>query len=135
MLQFNTAVSTLMIWINYLEKKKAITWEEYETFIKLLSPFAPHVTQELWHLLSSTASYIFMQDWPLYQDKYLTEEKVNIAVQVNGKLRDTIQVKLEQLGDKEFVENLAKDSEKVKKYLESVKKVIYVEGRIINFVV
>lgn len=135
MLQFNTAVSSLMIWLNHLSEKNQVSREEYENFLKLLSPFAPHITQELWQTLNSTANYIFMQDWPKYQAKYLISATTKIIVQINGKTRETIQVESSRLKVQSFIEDEVKKSEKVKKYLGQVKKVVYVQGRIINFVV
>ncbi len=136
MLQFNTAVSSLMIWLNHLSAKKEVSRQEYEAFLKLLAPFAPHITEELWQLINPSASSIHLENWPVYQSKYLISEEVNIAVQVNGKLRDTIRIKSEDIKAQEKVELEAKKSERVVKYLISQsKKVIYVEGKIINFVI
>ena len=136
MLQFNTAVSSLMIWLNYLSAKSKISKEEYETFLKLIAPFAPHITEELWQLINPTADSIHLENWPVYQSKYLISDRLNIVVQVNGKLRDTILVKSGDIKDREKVEIQAKASKKVVKYLIlQPKKVIYVEGKIINFVI
>lgn len=136
MLQFNTAVSSLMIWLNHLSAKKEVSRQEYETFLKLLAPFAPHITEELWQFINPSASSIHLENWPLFQSKYLISDRLNIAVQVNGKLRDTIHVKSEDIKAQEKVELEAKKSEKIVKYLISQpKKVIYVEGKIINFVI
>jgi leucyl-tRNA synthetase len=136
MLQFNTAVSSLMIWLNYLTTKKSVKSEEYETLLKLLSPFAPHVTQELWHSINPNANFIYLEKWPACQEKYLISASINIVVSVNGKIRDTIEIQSSQVKDQDLIENEAKMSSKVNKYLASgVKKVIYVEGKIINFVV
>ncbi|MBI2025903.1 MAG: leucine--tRNA ligase [Candidatus Levybacteria bacterium] len=135
-LAFNTAVSALMIWLNHLSAKKSVSSMEYETFLKLLAPFAPHITEELWHLINENANSIHLENWPKVESKYLMEEEINIAVQVNGKLRDTISVKSDDIKAQEKVEIEAKKSERVAKYLnQRPKKVIYVEGKIINFVV
>ncbi|OGH06580.1 MAG: hypothetical protein A2171_01555 [Candidatus Levybacteria bacterium RBG_13_35_9] len=174
MIQFNTAVSSLMSWINYLSAKTAVGKEEYSVFLKLLAPFAPHITEELWQRLrvgisnfqfppaspseagraiSNQANYstmkqlnnfesIHLQSWPNYEEKYLIEDQVQVVVQINGKMRDTIQIQnssIRQAQDKiqSEVETQAKKSQKVLKYLEGkeIKRVIYVEGKIINFVV
>ena len=133
--QFNTAVAALMIWLNHLSSKK-VSKEEYETFLKLLSPFAPHITEELYQLVSQSDSSIHLTNWPQYQAKYLTEEEVKIIVQVNGKLRDTILIKSSDLRSQKLVEDIAKDSQIVSKHLKDkeIKKIVYVEGKIINFV-
>lgn len=135
--QFNTAVSTLMTWINFLSAKKNIAKEEYETFLKLLSPFAPHITEEIWHSINASDSSIHLTNWPQYQSKYLKDKIVEIVVQVNGKLRDTIKVEYEKVDDQKYVEELAKKAEKTSKHLEKVdiKKSIYIKGRLINFVI
>lgn len=136
MLQFNTAVSSLMIWLNHLSAKEEVSRDEYETFLKLLAPFAPHITEELWQLISPSASSIHLENWPLFQSKHLINEEINIVVSVNGKLRDTIRVKSQDIKNQEKIERKAKKSEKVANYLKTVpKKVIYVEGKIINFVI
>ena len=135
--QFNTAVSTLMTWLNFLSAKEKITKEEYETFIKLLAPFAPFITEEIWHLINPSANFVHSENWPQFQSKYLNEEIIEIVIQVNGKLRDTIKIESEKLDDQNYVESLAKSSEKAGKYLEKadIKKSIYIKGRLINFVV
>lgn len=146
--QFNTAVSTLMTWLNFLSAKKYLTKEEYETFLKLLAPFAPHLTEEVWQMINSTANparnttqsvsggSIHLENWPKHNEKYLVENEVLVVVQVNGKLRDSIKIKSSDIKNQSLVEDEVKKSEKVIKYLTNpVKKVIYVEGKLINFVV
>lgn len=135
--QFNTAVSSLMKWLNFLEGKKKVSKEEYQTFLKLLSPFAPFITEELWHLDSLSDKSIHLENWPSYQANLLIEEEMDIVVQVNGKLRDTIRVQNSEFRIQSKVEEIAKRSRKVAKYLEGkkIQKVIYIEGKLINFVV
>jgi leucyl-tRNA synthetase len=135
--QFNTAVSTLMTWINYLSAKEKLAKEEYEVFLKLLAPFAPHITEEIWHSQGLSDNSIHLSNWPEYQSKHLNDKIVEIVVQVNGKLRDTIKVEQERVGDQEYIEKLAKESEKTSKHLEKadIKKSIYIKGRLINFVI
>lgn len=136
MLHFNTAVSSLMIWLNHLYSKKSVSRVEYEAFLKILAPFAPHITDELWHLINPTANFIHLENFPLYQSKYLLQDYSKIIVQVNGKFRDVIEIQNSKIKSQSEVENEAKKSEKLKKYLNTpVKKVIYVEGKVINFVV
>jgi leucyl-tRNA synthetase len=134
---FNTGVSALMTWLNFLSAKKEIGEEEYKTLIKLLSPFAPHITEEIWHSLNLNAKSIHLEKWPEYDSKYLVEENIAVVVQVNGKLRDTVIVKNSKIKSQNDVEEEARKGERVQKYLSGkrVKKVIYVEGKIINFVV
>jgi leucyl-tRNA synthetase len=135
--QFNTAVAALMTWLNYLSAKEKVDKEEYATLLRLLAPFAPHITEELWHLINPSANSIHLENWPLYQAKYLVEEMVSVVVQVNGKLRDTLTIQNTKIKEQKEIEEAVKHSLKVSKYLEnqSIKKVIYVEGKLINFVV
>ena len=135
-LQFNTAVSSLMIWLNYLSAKQTVFTKEYETLLKLLAPFAPHMAQEIWQSINPTASFIHLEKWPQYQANFLNKQKIKIVIQINGKVRDTLEIQSSEINNQNFIENEAKNSQKVKKYLKSeVKKVIYVKGKIINFVV
>jgi leucyl-tRNA synthetase len=135
--QFNTAVASLMTWLNFLSTKEKITAEEYETFLKLLAPFAPFITEELWQSISPSAKSIHLQEWPLFQSKFLVEEEVSIVVQINGKLRDTVLVESAKIKTQNAAEQQAMNSEKIQKYLagQTVKKVIYVEGKLLNFVI
>lgn len=141
-MKFNTAVAALMTWLNYVESKTSISKEEYKTFILLLAPFAPHISEELWFSLSGSEITennwsIHQQQWPTYQEQYLIEDTVAIIVQVNGKMRDNVIVEREAMKDQKIVEGKAKESSKIQKYLEgqTVRKVIYVPGKILNFVV
>jgi leucyl-tRNA synthetase len=136
-IKFNTAVASLMEWLNYLSRKEAISLEEYETLLLLLAPLAPHIAEELFQILQNSKSdSVHLQEWPMYDEKYLVEDEVTIVVQVNGKVRENIQVKSEKLKVKSEIEKLARESEKVKGYLEgkTVKNVIYIEGKLLNFV-
>ena len=132
--KLNTAVSAMMILVNALEKEKEISQEVYEKLLLILSPFAPHITEELWGELSNKES-IFKQKWPEYNPKLIKDEKIQLVVQINGKLRDTIEV------DADISENDAKkvvlESEKIKKWTEGKKiiKIIFVKGKLVNVVV
>ena len=143
-LNYNTTIAALMEWYNFLsEKRKAksekLSKEEMETFVKLISPFAPHVSEELYQLLSEKKEFssIHKSVWPTYDPKFLVKDEFVIVVQVNGKLRGNLVVDLETSKNKAKIEELAKKDSKVEKYLEakSIKNVIYVEGKVINFVV
>ncbi len=135
--QFNTAVAALMTWLNYLSARDSIDREEYATLLRLLAPFAPFITEELYQLTEQSDKSIHLENWPSYQAKYLIEEMVSIVVQVDGKLRDTIQIQNSEIKVKNAVEELAKVSPKASKYIENqeIKRVIYVEGKLINFVI
>ena len=132
--RFNTAISQMMIFINLASKFDSIPKSAVEKFLILLAPFAPHIAEELWHELGSEDS-IFKQSWPEYNQSLIREETVNLVVQVNGKVRETLAV------DSEITEESAKEiamsSEKIKSWLDGkeIVKVIFVRGKLINIVV
>lgn len=135
-LKFNTAIAALMEWLNHLSKKEKIALEEYKTILLLLAPFAPHITEELWEIVGGKES-IHSQSWPQSDNKYLEEEEISVAVQVNRKVRDILVIGKDIVNNKEVVEKMARESEKVQKFLEgkSVKKIVYIPGKIISLVV
>ncbi|MDD5621371.1 MAG: leucine--tRNA ligase [Candidatus Pacebacteria bacterium] len=126
--KFNTAIASMMEFINNIDQ---ICFDDFRRFLKLLSVFAPHISEELYKPESS----IFNESWPEYDKKLIIDEKIEIAVQVNGKLRDTILVNLDS--DEEEVKNLALQSERIQKYLEGreIKKTIFVKNKLINLVI
>jgi len=135
-LSFNTAISAMMIFVNEANK-----WDKYpqaviESFLKLLSPFAPHIAEELWHKLGHEETIAYAS-WPVFQEKYLISETQTYPVQVNGNVRANIEVETDKAKDKSFVLQQAKEEKNVQRYLEKgeVVKEIFVPGRIINFVV
>lgn len=132
-LGFNTAVSSLMIYANALEKHGKVTQEEYETLLKLLAPFAPHITEELWHELGHGAS-IHDEEWPKYDRTLLDEQEVVYAIQVNGKVRSTLRLS-SQASEKE-AEKKAVSLPEVVKWLDGkdIKKVIVVPKKVVNIV-
>ncbi len=141
-LKYNTAISSLMEWLNYLSKlEKGISKKEYETYLLLLAPFAPHITEELWHIINGQLKNkklsIHQQSWPEFDNKYLAEEQVSIVVQINGKVRDVLMISKDMVSNREVVEKMALESGKVQKYLAeaSVKKVVYIPGKVISLVI
>jgi len=144
-MKFNTAVATLMAWINHLESKESISEEEYKNLLLLLAPFAPHMTEELWQniFLRDTRNFnknfdsIHKHSWPVFDNHYLEDQEISIAVQINGKTREIVKIQQSEFGIQNEVEKKAKISEKVKKYLanNTLKRTIYVPGKVINFVV
>lgn len=131
--RLNTVVSALMICANAFEKKEHIATKDYRTFLQLLAPLAPHITDALWRELGEKQS-IHNSAWPTYDESALEEEVESYAVQVNGKVRDTITVDV-GLKDEEIFE-LAR-TEKVEKWIDGgeVKRAIVVRGKIVSFVV
>lgn len=132
-LKFNTAVSGLMKLLNELEDKR-LTKEQYGTFLKLIAPFAPHIVEELWMNVLGNESSIHLEEWPDYDEALLSEETVRLVIQVNGRVRDTIEVKKGLF--EEEAKKVALGRENVKKYITGeIKKTIYIKDRIINLVV
>lgn len=133
-LNFNTAIAQMMIFINEAYKAEYLPREYAEGFIKLLNPVAPHITEEIWEILGhdNTISY---EPWPTYDEEKLKADLVEIAIQVNGKLRDRINIKVD--ATEEEVKQQVLSQERVQRHLEGkeIKKFIYVKGKIVNIVV
>jgi leucyl-tRNA synthetase len=138
---FNTAISALMESVNDLYKLKAKSgyaasnWPETIKLItQLLAPLAPHVTEELWQQSGETGS-IHVSNWPDYDEAYLSSDSVNIAIQVNGKLRATIE--FSATATQEQIVQTAKSDQKIAGYLDgqTIKRTIFVPGKLVNFVV
>ncbi|MCX6712731.1 MAG: class I tRNA ligase family protein [Candidatus Vogelbacteria bacterium] len=131
---FNTAVSSMMMLANELDGLNSVPTEAFESFLKILAPFAPHITEELWANLGHQTS-IHLEAWPTFDEAKLTGGTVTIAVQVNGKARDSFEVTA-GLSQAE-VEKLALARPVVQKWVgeQTVKKVVYVPDRLISFVV
>jgi leucyl-tRNA synthetase len=123
-----------MIYANKLEEVGEFNKENIEVLIKLLSPFAPHLADEIWEKLGNKDS-IYLSEWPEYDENNIEDDVVIIAVQINGKVRDEIEVNKE--ATQEDVEKVAMNSERVKEHLKNqeIKKVIYINGRILSIVV
>ncbi|MFH1246398.1 MAG: class I tRNA ligase family protein, partial [Candidatus Liptonbacteria bacterium] len=135
-LHYNTAVSVLMILLNEMEKHKELNGKkELETFLLLLAPFAPHITEELWHEVCKNKSSIHAAKWPKYDVKKIVEQTFTLVIQVNGRTRHTISAR-RGISEKEAKEIALKD-ERVRNYMagKNPQKVIYVPGRLINIVV
>lgn len=130
---FNTAVSSLMIFVNEATQV-GLPQNLSEDFLRILAPFAPHLTEELWAKLGHTTS-IHLEKWPSFDPALAKDETITLAISVNGKLRDTISVAAE-IGKDEALA-LAKQSEKIQKWLDGkeIRKEIFVPGKMINFVI
>ena len=131
--KFNTAISAMMVFVNLVEKN-GLSKDSYASFLKLLAPFAPHLTEELWHEFGGTDS-IHSNGYPVANEELVKDDRVTLGVQINGKLRGEIDIEVE--ASEEEALNLAKSDDNVAKYLEEgeLVKVIYVPGRILNLVV
>lgn len=131
--KFNTCISSMMILLNVFEKDISVSQEDFKTFLKLLAPFAPHITEELWHDLGEKES-IHLSIWPVADPKLLVDDEMKIIIQTNGKMRGEILVSVDTT--EEEIKNLALSQDVVSKALggASPKNVIYVKGRLINIV-
>ncbi len=131
---FHTAISSMMVFINAASDEAAVPAGVWSDFLKILAPFAPHLADELWHLLKNKKSVHF-ESWPAYDPELLKEEAVEVVVQVNGKRRGSVMVPPD--AEEEAVKGAAMELETVSAALGSakIKKVVYVKGRIINLVV
>jgi leucyl-tRNA synthetase len=138
--QLNTAISELMKLSNALQdsedKSSATFLEGMETLLTLLAPFAPHIAEELWSLIGNEDS-IHLQHWLTYDPDALTVDEITLVIQINGKVRGSLQVPSSASNDKQALEEYARSSEAAQKYLEGkeIKKVIAVPGKLVNFVV
>jgi len=134
-MKFNTAIAAFMEFINFAQSnKEEIGKEVLERMLILLSPIVPHMAEELWQVLENEES-IFKEEWPEYNPEFLKEDTVIIVIQVNGKVRDEIRV--ESGISQEEVEKLAFKRKKLQNWIgdKEIKKVIFVPGKLINFVV
>lgn len=129
-LKYNTAIAAMMGLINEFYKKNSINKAEYRTFLTLLNPVAPHITEELWQAVGFEGR-LYQQAWPEYDEAKTVESTVEIAVQVNGKVKVTIQISK----DEEQASAIAKAKEALgDKLTGNVIKEIYVPGRLVNIV-
>ena len=133
-LRFNTAISQMMVFINDGYKAEVLPKEYVEGFVKLLSPLAPHLSEELWEKLGHTTTITY-EAWPTFDEAKLVDDEVEIPVQIKGKVR--VKLLVSKDATKEELEALALASEQVQHWLEGneVKKIIAIPGKMINIVI
>ncbi|WP_270355079.1 leucine--tRNA ligase [Ligilactobacillus salivarius] len=133
-MHFNTAISQLMVFVNNAYKADSLPLEYVEGLVKLLSPVVPHITEELWSKLGHVGSIAYAK-WPTYDESKLVEDVVEIVVQINGKVRQHLQVSKD--ASREELQALALNDERIKQELadKEVKKVIAVPGKLVSIVV
>ena len=131
-LRFNTAISQMMVFTNEMTKLPQRPRTLIEPFLLLLSPFAPHLTEELWSIIGNRPS-ISQQPWPSFDSALTVSDRLTIPVQVNGKLRGKLEVSAD--ADRQQVQDLAREVAAEWLTGKELKKVIYVEKKLINFVV
>ena len=133
-MHFNTAISQLMVFVNNAYKADSLPLEYVEGLVKLLSPVVPHITEELWSKLGHVGSIAYAK-WPTYDESKLVEDVVEIVIQINGKVRQHLQVSKD--ASREELQALALNDERIKQELvdKEVKKVIAVPGKLVSIVV
>lgn len=133
-LNYNTAVSALMILLNEMDKQDTISKKDYRIILQLLNPFAPHITEEL-NKICTLGEEFTNSTWPNYDEEKTINNELEIGVQVNGKLRGTIKVAKDE--KKEILEKMAKEEPNVKKHIaeKEIIKVIVVPNKIVNIVI
>ena len=160
-LKFNTAISSMMIFVNKLyetpeELKKSksnakkkigrlsdnyfglaqwISKNDFEKFIKLLSLFAPHIAEEIWKEKLKNKNSIFKESWPQYDPKLVQDDEIELVIQINGKVRDKIFASADI--SEEEAKKISQESEKIKNFIgeNKIKKIIFVKGKLVNIVV
>ena len=134
--QFNTSLAKIMEYTNALVKyeKEGIPRYYIEQLLLILAPFAPHLTEEFWEAIGNEYS-IHNQDYPMYDEKYLVETEKEIAVQVNGKVRATIMISVDD--EEDVIKEKALNAENVKRHTDGkdIVKVIVIKGKVVNIVV
>jgi leucyl-tRNA synthetase len=132
--KLNTAIAAMMILTNKLSEQEKISFDTFAMLLQILAPFAPFLSEELWSQLGNTES-VFKSAWPEYNAELARDETIQLIVQVNGKLRDTLEV-LADISEEE-AKKLALKSEKIQKWIEGkeVVKVIFVKGKLVSIVV
>ena len=133
-LRFNTAISALMTLGNKMKSRMSVSRANAESFILMISPFVPHIAEEIWRRLGHTETIVF-ENWPEYNELLAKEDLTNIAVQVNGKLRGEFQIEIDI--DVEIIEQMAKDLPEIQKWTDGkeILKVVVVPNRVVNIVI
>lgn len=133
-MKFNTAISTLMICVNEIEKSDSISQEAYEKFLQIFAPFAPHIAEEIYFNLGHKDS-IHLSKWPKWDANLIKDTEMKIVIQVNGKVRGEIVAKVDE--NEENIKEQAVKNDAVLKYTtgQNIKKVIYVKNRLVNIVI
>ena len=133
-LRFNTAISAMMVFTNEASNWDIRPLSVMNDFLLLLAPFAPHIAEELYAKANGVDSTLAYQPWPSHEEAHLVESTIEMAVQVNGKLRDRIQIPADMA--KSDIERIAMESENVQRHTEgkNVKKVIVIPGKLVNIV-
>ncbi|KHD85943.1 leucine--tRNA ligase [Bacillus ginsengihumi] len=132
-LHFNTAISQMMVFINEAYKAEILPKEYAEGFIKMIAPICPHISEELWQKMGHDNTITY-EAWPSFDETKLVDDQVEIVLQVNGKVRNKIQV--DRNVDRTKLEHIALADDKVKEYVDgkTIRKVIAIPGKLVNIV-
>ena len=132
-MHFNTAISQLMVFVNEANKVENLPYEYIEGFVQLLAPIAPHISEELWEILGNQDSLTYVP-WPIFDEKALVENEVEIVLQVNGKVRAKINIP--RGAGKEELEKIAINDETIQSFIanKNIRKVIVVPNKLVNIV-
>lgn len=132
-LHFNTAIAQMMVFVNEAYKNPNLPKEYLEGFLKLLSPLAPHIAEELWETLGHHQTITY-ETWPIYDEQKTKEQQVTIVIQINGKVRDKMEIAADL--DKEKVKEMALASKKIQEYVagQTIKKIIVVPNKLVSIV-
>jgi leucyl-tRNA synthetase len=133
-MKYNTAIAAMMSLVNEFYKINSVTKGEFKTLLLLLNPVAPHITEELWQIVGGK-NRIYQEKWPVYDEQKTIEDTVEIAVQINGKVKANLNIALDEKQPEVEAKAMAIDSIKAALNGKTVVKVIYVPGRILNIVV
>jgi len=133
-MNFNTAISQMMIFVNEFLNREVKPRCTMETFVLLLSPFAPHIAEELWHKLGHADSIAY-EKWPCYDDSKAAVNNIEMVVQVNGKVRTKFQVHVDM--DEGALKKMSLDDENVKRHLhgKQIVKIVVVINKLVSIVV
>lgn len=134
-MKFNTAIAFFMEFLNFAEKRQEeVSRNTIENILKLFYPFAPHMCEELWNILGKE-NYIHEEKWPEYDESLIIKDVMELVVQINGKIRDKIEVGTNLLG--KDLKKIALNSEKVQKWIneKEIKKIIFIPPKLISIVI
>ena len=133
-MSFNTAISSMMVLVNEMEKNENLSVEDFKKFLQILSPFAPHMTEELWSIFGEKKT-ITKSPWPVWDKDKVIDDEVKIAIQVNGKVRTEIVVSKDTT--EEEIKDVVMKDKNVTTWTDGkeIKRIIYVKGRVLNIVI
>jgi len=135
-MKFNTVVSCLMEFSNFWKEKGTLSKSDAERLVRLLAPFAPHISEEIWTNVLGNKFSVHCTSWPKFDKSLTRQEEVKVIIQVNGKLRGFISIKNEDINDKDKLINMVKMHSNIKKWINDsqIKDTVFVPGKVLNFI-